>query len=118
MFKTPYENLMHYRASCGMEEVVSIIEALDDLICSHRWMNEQLANINSYMEELEAWKIIETTVDSDGLLNVGELTFALEKTLMHREALLEVVEKHDLGDEYRAVIDRMLTTIYGNPEEN
>lgn len=68
------------------------------------------------MEHLEKRGVLETTVDSDGLVDVFELFSGTDVILLHREALLATVENNNLLEEYTSNMDVLLEEVYGSSD--
>lgn len=105
-FKSAYEKVLLYRDELELPVVVCVDFAIDDLIFSHKWLHHQISHTFKYIDQLEEMGIVEPRKKTE--LDVFELFKGVDKLILHREAMLNIIKRFKLEDEYEKELKELL----------
>ena len=97
-FKSVYEKVLLYRDELELPVVVDVDFAIDDLIFSHKWLHHQISHTINYIDQLEEMGIVDPRKESE--LDIFELFKGVDKLILHREAMLNIIKRFKLEKEY------------------
>ena len=106
-FKSAYEKVLIYRDELNLPEVIDVDFAIDELIFSHKWLHYQVSHIIQYIDQLEKMGIVEPS--EKGQLDIFELFKGVDKLILHRESMLNVLKRFKLEQEYTDELKELLS---------
>jgi len=103
-----YEQMLLYRDELGVKGVITSEHAAQELIDSHRWMRNQLGYSMEYLYELEKMGVI-ATGETEIIPDIESLVEITNTFRIQREAMLKVIKKHKLDNEYKSSLEEILS---------
>jgi len=103
---TIYKKLLSYRTELGIGCATQPEAAIDDLIFSHKWLAHQAQMVKEYMNSLEECGLLDKNEVKE--FDIFEMFKAIDKVLLHREAMVNVIKAFDLEEEYDRELHKLM----------
>ena len=105
-FMAAIDKVIHYREDLNLPVTMDVDFVIDDLIFSHKWLHHQISHTIKYIDQLEEMGIVDPRKKTE--LDVFELFKGVDKLILHREAMLNIIKRFKLEEEYTKELKDLL----------